>query len=39
MENEKVKKEKAKPINLTDALVRGLPTKEKDYFISDTTPE
>lgn len=38
MENEKVKKEKAKPINLTDALVRGLPTKEKDYFISDTTP-
>ena len=31
-------KEKNKPINLTDALVRDLKPRDKDYFISDKTP-
>jgi len=32
------KKEKNKPINLTDALVRDLKSRDKDYFVSDKTP-
>ena len=32
------KKEKQKPINLTDALVKSLPTKDGDYWVSDITP-
>ena len=32
------KKEKQKPINLTDALVKSLPTKDVDYWVSDITP-
>ena len=32
------KKEKQKPINLTDALVKSLPTKDSDYWVSDITP-
>ena len=32
------KKEKQKPINLTDILVKSLPTKDSDYWVSDITP-
>ena len=32
------KNKNADPINLTDALVRSLPTKDSDYFVSDKTP-
>ena len=31
-------KEKNKPINLTDALVKDLKIRDKDYWVSDTTP-
>ena len=32
------KNKNADPINLTDALVKSLPPKHKDYFVSDKTP-
>ena len=32
------KKVKQKPIDLTDALVKSLPTKDSDYWVSDITP-
>ena len=32
------KKEINKPINLTDALVRDLKARDKDYWVSDITP-
>ncbi len=32
------KKEKNKPVNLTDALVRDLKDRDKDYWVSYITP-
>ena len=32
------KNRNADPINLTDALVKSLPPKHNDYFVSDKTP-